>query len=149
MKNCHAKGRELTLRIYSQLRWWQASYRRSQKISAVCSMVLREFLLIYWICGSNTLWSTSSAHQQEIFGGRNFHGNKFSQADFWSRKSWKFLPHENFPLYGISMNKGRPSCYTKSSAAQDTFQCIYHVSANWLLCTLLHHLISLWTGMNM
>ena len=57
-----------------------ASYRRSRKISAVCSMhstrgtILsmldgsrRIFLSIYWICGSNTLCSASSARQQEIF----------------------------------------------------------------------------------
>ena len=40
----------------------------------------RIFLSIYWICGSNTLCSASSARQQEIFGGRNFRGNKFSRA---------------------------------------------------------------------
>ena len=38
-KNCHAKGRELTPRIYSQLRRVD---RRSRKISAVCSMLLRQ-----------------------------------------------------------------------------------------------------------
>ena len=38
-KNCQAKGRELTPRIYSQLRRVD---RRSQKISAVCSMLLRQ-----------------------------------------------------------------------------------------------------------
>ena len=70
-----------------------ASYRRSQKISAVCSMYSMQgtilsmldgsrtnFLSIYWICGSNTLCLASSARQQEIFGGRNFRGNKFSRA---------------------------------------------------------------------
>ena len=95
-----------------------ASYRRSRKISAVCSMrrpstrgtILSmldgsriNFLSIYWICGSNTLCSASSARQPEIFGGTNFRGNKFLRAGVWSRKSWKFLPRENFPLYGIPM----------------------------------------------
>ena len=59
------------------------------------------FLSIYWICGSNTLCSASSAHQWEIFGGRNFRGNKFSRAGIWSWKSRKLLPRGNFPLYGI------------------------------------------------
>ena len=49
-----------------------------------------KFLSIYWICGSNTLCSASSARQQEIFGGRNFRGNKFSRAGVWSRKLRKF-----------------------------------------------------------
>ena len=53
---------------------------RSRKISAVCSMhstrgtilsmldgSTTNFLSIYWICGSNTLCSASSARQQEIF----------------------------------------------------------------------------------
>jgi len=61
----------------------------------------RIFLSIYWICGSNTLCSASSARQQEILGGRNFHGNKFSRAGVWSWKSRKFLSRENFPLYGM------------------------------------------------
>ena len=38
-KRCHAKGRELTLRIYSQLRRVD---HRSRKISTVCSMLLRQ-----------------------------------------------------------------------------------------------------------
>ena len=36
-KNCHAKGRELTPRIYSQLRRVD---RRSRRFSEVCSMLL-------------------------------------------------------------------------------------------------------------
>ena len=58
-------------------------------------------LSIYWICGSNTLWSASSTRQQEIFWGRHFRGNRFSRAGVWSWKLRKFLPRENFPLYGI------------------------------------------------
>ena len=65
------------------------------------------FLSIYWICGSNTLCLKSSACQQEIFGGRNFCGNNFSQAGVWLRKLRKFLPRENFPLYGISWTHDR------------------------------------------
>ena len=38
--------------------------------------------------------------QQEICGGKNFHGNKFSRAGVWSRKSRKFLLRKNSPLYG-------------------------------------------------
>ena len=38
-KHCHGKGRELTPRIYLQLR--QVDHR-SRKISAVCSMLLRQ-----------------------------------------------------------------------------------------------------------
>ena len=75
-------------------------------ILAILSMLdcsTTNFLSIYWICGSNTLCSASSACQQEIFGGRNFCENKFSRAGIWSQKSRKFLPHENFPLYGIPL----------------------------------------------
>ena len=87
-----------------------ASYRRSRKISAVCSMhstrgtILsmldgsrRIFLSIYWICGSNTLCSASSACQQEIFGGRNFCGNKFSWPGVWITKIVKISALQKFP----------------------------------------------------
>ena len=45
-------------------------------------MVLRQIFcrFSYWICGSNTLCSGSSARPQEIFGGRNFHGNIFASC---------------------------------------------------------------------
>ena len=114
-KNCHAKGRELTPRIYSQLRRVD---RRSQKISRV-EMVThsmysqhrndskistliraRQLLLIYWICGSKALCSTC---QQELCEKKIFRNNKFLRAGVWSRKPRKprkFLPHKNFPLYG-------------------------------------------------
>ena len=42
-----------------------------------------------------------STYQPKIFGGRNFRGTKFSRLGVRSRKSRKFLPRENFPLYGI------------------------------------------------
>ena len=108
-KNCHAKGWELTLRIYLQLGWWQASIVGREKfpqfartmdniVRGVLSSMLDGsrtiFLSIYWICSST--WthcmcsaSRSSARQQEIFG-RNFRGNKFSWAGVWLRKSRKF-----------------------------------------------------------
>ena len=96
-RNSHGKGRELTPRIYLQL---QRVDHGSRKISAVCSMLLRQNRSIFcWFTGSAALRQCSTHCQQENFGGKNFHGNKFSQAGVWSRKSWKFLPRENFLLY--------------------------------------------------
>ena len=107
-KNCHAKGRELTPRIYSQLRRVD---RRSQKISRV-EMVThsmysqhrndskistliraRQLLLIYWICGSKALCSTC---QQEICEKIFFATTNFCELVF-DREN-----HENFCLTKIS-----------------------------------------------
>ena len=63
------------------------------------------FLLIYWICGSNTLCSASSARQQDVFGGRNFRKLTFDREN-----------RENFCLAKIS-------CYTVYLAAA---QAIYY-----------------------
>ena len=49
------------------------------------------FLSIYWICGSNTLCSASSARQQEIFAGTNFRELAFDREN-----------RENFCLAKIS-----------------------------------------------
>ena len=91
-----------------------ASYRRSRKISAVCSKhstrgtissmldgSRRILLSIYWICGSNTL-----ARRPQLIS-KKFWRKKFSREQIFAswrliaRKSRKFLPRENFPLYGI------------------------------------------------
>ena len=95
VKNCHAKGREVTPRMYSQLR--QVDHR-SWKISTVCSMLRRQNRsTFWWICDSKALCST---RQQEHFGGKIFHENKFSRAGVWLWKSLKFLSCKNFLLYG-------------------------------------------------
>ena len=66
---------------------------------AWCSSTTKQviFLLIYWICGS------CSTHQQEIFGGKKFCGNKLHKLVF-DRENCK-----NFCLIKIS-------CYTTWSA---------------------------------
>jgi len=107
-KNCHAKGRELTPRIYSQLRRVD---RRLQKISRM-EMVIhsmysqhrndskistlikaRQLLLIYWICGSKALCLTC---QQEICEKNFFARTNFCELVF-DREN-----HENFCLTKIS-----------------------------------------------
>ena len=76
-KRCRAKGRELTLRIYLQLRRVD---HRSQKISAVCSMLLRQN-------ASNFCQFTGSASQRHCAQlvskkclEENFCRNKLSRA---------------------------------------------------------------------
>ena len=95
-KNYHAKGRELTARIYSQLRRVD---RRSWNTSAGCwcfydkigqlSVDLLDLQL------EDTVLNSLSAR---IFWRKNFHRNKFLRTGVWSRKSRKFLPRKNFPL---------------------------------------------------
>ena len=75
-KNCHAKGRELTPRIYLQLRWvdlW------SRKISAVCSMLLRQnrstFRRFTGLRLEGTVLHSLSARKlwrENFFAGTNF-----------------------------------------------------------------------------
>ena len=80
---CQIKGRELTRGSVRSCGDDRRVDHRSRKISALCSMHLRQigqFSVNYWICGSKKLCST---RQQEIFGGRNFRGNKFSRAGVW------------------------------------------------------------------
>ena len=89
-KNCYAKGRELTPRIYSRLRWWQAGYYRLWKISAVCSMHSTWGAILSMLDCSTTIFCrfTATAAQthcarcpqlvskkfleEEIFAGTNF-----------------------------------------------------------------------------
>ena len=115
MKKCLAKGRELSPRIYSQLRWWLWVIVGREKFPQFarcivcevlyypCSMVLGQFFCRFTgsVAQTHCARQASSAHQWEIFGGRNFRGNKFSRAGVWSWKSRKLLPRGNFPLYGI------------------------------------------------
>ena len=110
-KNCHAKGRELTPRIYSQLRWWQG-YRRLRKISAVCSMhgwYSTQGTILSMLNGSRTIflsiyWSAAQTHcarcpqlvskkflEKEIFVGTNFRELAFDREN-----------RENFCLAKIS-----------------------------------------------
>ena len=78
-KSCHTKGRELTPRIYSQLRRVDCRSRKISALSLLEASTTKQvsFLSIYWICGSKALCST---RQQEIFGEANFRGNKISRA---------------------------------------------------------------------
>ena len=104
--------------IYSQLRRVD---RRLWNTSAICWYFYEKmvnFLLVYLICGSKILCSTSC--QQEIFGRKIFCGNKFSRAGVWSQKSQKFLPCENFPLYGTCTRPEMlsPSCYYSRNVAR-------------------------------
>ena len=75
-KNCHAKGREVTSRIYSQL--WRVDCR-SLKISAVCLMVLRQ--IFCWFTGGSAAQThcarlpqlvNKKFFEEEIFAGTNF-----------------------------------------------------------------------------
>ena len=77
-KNCHAKGREL----YNSEDLFTVAVTTSElivgrkKFTQFAQMLLRQS--IYWICGSKTLCPARCQHK--IFGGRNFHGIKFSRA---------------------------------------------------------------------
>ena len=98
-KNCHCikeRANSDPFAIAVTVRWVD---RRSQKISAVCWMRLRQnvnFVSRYWFRSLKTLCSASSTcRQQEIFKARknlwrNFRENKFSRAGVWLRKTRKF-----------------------------------------------------------
>ena len=74
-KNCQAKGRELTPRIYSQLRRVD---RRSRKISAVCSMLLRQNRSTFCRFTGSAAWRycawlvSKKFMEKKIFVGTNF-----------------------------------------------------------------------------
>ena len=96
-KDCHAKGRELTLRIYSQL--WRVDHR-SGKISAVCLILRRQNRSTFWqFTGSATRRHHAQLVSKKILEKKIFVGINFRELVF-DREN-----HENFWLAKIS-------CYT-------------------------------------
>ena len=69
VKNCHAKGRELTLRMYLQFDELIVGHKKFPQLLDASTTKQVNFLTIYWICNSKALCSTC---QQEHFGGKNF-----------------------------------------------------------------------------
>ena len=95
MKNCHAKGRELTPRTYSQLQWVD---RRSQKISTVCSMLL-------WQNRSTFCRFTGSAalrHCARLVVSKKFVEEKIFAGTNFCELVFDCENHENFCLTIIS-----------------------------------------------
>ena len=110
-KNCHAKGRELTSKIYLQLRWWQASYCRSQKISAVCSMhstrVTTCILSMLDDSMTNFCRFTGSAAQTHCARRPQLVSKKFLEEEIFAGTNFRELAfdrenRENFCLAKIS-----------------------------------------------
>ena len=90
VKNCHAKGRELTPRMYSQFNELIVGHKKFPQFARCFDDKIGQLsdnLLDLQLEG--TVLDLSA----RTFWRKNFCGNKFSRAGF-------FLPRENFPLYG-------------------------------------------------
>ena len=94
VKNCHAKGRELTPRMHSQLRRVD---RRLQKISAVCSMLQWQNRSTFWqFTGSATRRHCARLISKNILEEKFFVGTNFCELVFDHENC------ENFCLTTIS-----------------------------------------------
>ena len=88
------------------------------------------FLSIYWICGSNTLCSASSARQQEIFLRK-----KFSQEQIFA--SWRLIVKIakisrytvlETPCQDLTLTQGKLSGEPSQLSWDNIFFCNYRVT---------------------
>ena len=103
VKNCHAKERELTPRMYSQL---QRVDRRSQKISAVCSMLQRQNRSTFWqFTGSATRRHCAWLVSKNILEEKIFASWCLIVKIAKISASWKFPTTQQYEIHSSMLTK--------------------------------------------
>ena len=135
-KTCHAKGRELNLRIYSQLRRVDC---RSRKISAVCLMLLWQnrstfcrFIgsaarrhcaqLVSKISVEAKIF-TGTIFCELVFDHKKSHYTVFTWSVYEPCRQWKFIDTDTVFKYVVRHSNMKQICFsgqTYSSYGQDT-----------------------------